>query len=104
MLLAILAIVLSAIVVLVGGAAGAAPAATAPATQLHPTASVAEFVHCRRWIPHWHRGGKRHGFGFGCGLKKPKPARRAAIGVPLSARGTTAKSSTPRNSDRVMLK
>jgi hypothetical protein len=91
MLPAVLAIVLSAVVVLGGGAAGAATAAVVPVDRLDPAGTVAEFVHCRRWVPHWHSGGKPHGFGFGCGLKKPKPARRAAIGLPMSARGTTAK-------------
>ena len=74
MLAAMLAIALSAVVVLAGGAARAAPAAGSAVERLHATGSVAEPVHCRRW-PHWHSGAKPHGFGFGCGLKKPKPAR-----------------------------
>jgi hypothetical protein len=73
MLAAMLAIVLSA-VVLGGDATRAAPAAGSAVERFHATSPVAEPVHCRRW-PHWHSGAKPHGFGFGCGLKKPKPAR-----------------------------
>jgi hypothetical protein len=36
---------------------------------------ITEPVHCRRWLPHRHSGAKPHGFGSGCGLKKPRPAR-----------------------------
>lgn len=74
MLAAMLAIVLSA-VVLGGDAARAAPAGSA-VERRHATDSFVEPVHCRRW-PHWHSGAKPHGFGFGCGLKKPKRGRSA---------------------------
>jgi hypothetical protein len=43
--------------------------------QLDSAAPLTEPAHCRRWLPHRHAGGKPHGFGFGCLLKRPKPKR-----------------------------
>jgi len=72
---ATLAIVLSAGVVLAADATAAAPGAGPAVERLHDTGTLAEPVHCRRWLPHRHSGAKPHGFGLGCGLKKPRPAR-----------------------------
>ena len=71
---AMLAIVLSVGLVLAPDAVAAASATGAAVDRLHNTGAFAEPVHCRRW-PHRHSGAKPHGFGFGCGLKKPRPAR-----------------------------
>jgi hypothetical protein len=72
---AMLAIVCSAGLVLAADAPAAAPAAGAAVDRLHDAGALAEPVHCRRWLPHRHSGAKPHGFGLGCGLKKPKPGR-----------------------------
>jgi hypothetical protein len=70
----IIAIVFSAATVLVDAAA-AAPGVGAAVGRLHDTGALTEPVHCRRWLPHRHSGAKPHGFGLGCGLKKPRPTR-----------------------------
>jgi hypothetical protein len=36
---------------------------------------VIEPAHCRRWVPHRHKGAKPHGFGFGCPKKASRPKR-----------------------------
>jgi len=55
---------------------GAAMTTAAPVAAVAPLASdeaLLQPVHCRRWLPHRHAGGKPHGFGFGCS----KPAKRS---------------------------
>jgi hypothetical protein len=58
--------------------AGASAVSAAPANglvidQAANSALLSEPVHCKKYLPHRHRGAKPHGLGFGCG----KTVRRA---------------------------
>jgi hypothetical protein len=53
-------------------AVSAAPANGLAIDQASNSTLLVEPVHCRKYLPHRHRGAKPHGLGFGCG----KTARR----------------------------
>ena len=59
---------LFAAVAIAGNSAGsAAPANGLAINQAGSTEALLEPVHCRKYLPHRHRGAKPHGLGFGCG-------------------------------------
>jgi hypothetical protein len=55
----------------------AAPANGLVINQAGNAALLVELVHCKKYLPHRHRGAKPHGFGFGCGKVRPARSKRA---------------------------
>jgi hypothetical protein len=55
----------------------AAPANGLVINQAGNAALLVEPAHCKKYLPHRHRGAKPHGFGFGCGKARPARSKRA---------------------------
>jgi hypothetical protein len=58
--------------------AAAAPAAGPVIKRAVDADLLVEPVHCRRYLPHRHKGAKPHGFGFGCPKKARSPRGKGA--------------------------
>jgi hypothetical protein len=58
-------------------AASAAPANGVVINQAGNAALLAEPAHCKKYLPHRHRGAKPHGLGFGCGKARPARSKRS---------------------------
>jgi hypothetical protein len=67
-------LLLAGVAVAGNSAALATPANGLAINQASNSDLLVEPVHCRKYLPHRHRGAKPHGFGFGCG-KTGRPAR-----------------------------
>jgi hypothetical protein len=56
-------------------AVSAAPANGLVINQAGNSALLVESAHCKKYLPHRHRGAKPHGLGFGCGKARPGSKR-----------------------------